>query len=71
MYLGNHPSGYTSFRYYITDVPLNFGDNSDNVLAVYVDPLQDEGWWYEGIITIISLLYDCSNNVYHFFLFCV
>jgi len=47
VYLGNHQSGYTSFRWYIDQVPLNF-DGTDNVLAVRVDPTHNEGWWYEG-----------------------
>eukprot|EP01084_Bolivina_argentea_P180807 312361_1 len=50
VYLGNHMSGYTSFRYYIDQVkPLYFTDRTkQNVLAVRVDPTHDEGWWYEG-----------------------
>jgi beta-galactosidase len=43
--LGEHPSGYTSFRYDITRL-ARFGGR--NVLAVRVDPRQHEGWWYEG-----------------------
>ena len=35
-YLGNHASGYTSFRWYIDQMPLNYG-GGDNVLAVRVD----------------------------------
>ena len=27
---------------------LNFGDNSDNVIAIFTDPSHYEGWWYEG-----------------------
>ena len=50
IYLGNHASGYTSFRWYISNInPLYFqSDNKENVLAVRVDPSSDEGWWYEG-----------------------
>jgi len=44
-FLGSHPSGYTSFYYYISDV-VEFG--GDNVLAVRVDSTTNEGWWYEG-----------------------
>ena len=44
-YLGRHHSGYTSFRYDISQA-ANFGD--ENVLAVYVDARRFEGWWYEG-----------------------
>ena len=47
VFLGNHQSGYTSFRYDITNVPgVVYGD--DNVLAVHVDATHSEGWWYEG-----------------------
>jgi beta-galactosidase len=45
--LGNHPSGYTSYRYYISNVTtLNYG--SDNVLVVRCDATKPEGWWYDG-----------------------
>jgi beta-galactosidase len=43
--LGTHASGYTSFRYDVTDV-LNYGQS--NKLAVRVDASEFEGWWYEG-----------------------
>jgi beta-galactosidase len=43
--LGAHASGYTSFRYDISDV-AEYG--VDNVIAVLVDATQTEGWWYEG-----------------------
>jgi len=43
--LGEHPCGYTSFRYDISQA-AHYG--SKNVLAVLVDPTQFEGWWYEG-----------------------
>lgn len=43
--LGNHPSGYTSFRY---DISRTAWYGGRNVLAVRVDPRQREGWWYEG-----------------------
>ena len=43
--LGRHRSGYTSFRYDITDA-VDF--DGENVLAVHVDPTHFEGWWYEG-----------------------
>jgi beta-galactosidase len=43
--LGTHPSGYIGVRYDLTKA-LNYGGK--NVLAVYVDPRQYEGWWYEG-----------------------
>eukprot|EP01084_Bolivina_argentea_P139862 245989_1 len=49
-YLGNHQSGYTSFRWYIdgNKTNLSFDSTTDNILAVKVDPTQNEGWWYEG-----------------------
>ena len=43
--LGRHRSGYTSFRYYITEA-AHYGGT--NVLAVRVDARGHEGWWYEG-----------------------
>ena len=43
--LGEHPGGYTGFRYDIRKA-AHFG--GPNVLAVFVDPRQSEGWWYEG-----------------------
>jgi beta-galactosidase len=43
--LGNHPSGYTGFRYDLSRW-AHFG--GPNVLAVRVDPRRPEGWWYEG-----------------------
>ena len=43
--LGEHKSGYTSFRYDITQA-ANF--KGENVLAVRINPKQFEGWWYEG-----------------------
>ena len=43
--LGQHTSGYTSFRYDISKA-ANFGGK--NVLAVHVDPRRFEGWFYEG-----------------------
>ena len=44
-YLGREPSGYSGFRYDITDC-LNYGGN--NVIAVRVDATMEEGWFYEG-----------------------
>ncbi len=43
--LGRHQSGYTSFRYDITDV-ANY--NGRNVVTVRADASSYEGWWYEG-----------------------
>jgi len=44
-YLGRQPSGYTGFRYDLTDY-LNYG--GENVIAVRVDATREEGWFYEG-----------------------
>ena len=44
-YLGRQPSGYTSFRYDLTDY-LNYG--GENVITVRVDATMEEGWYYEG-----------------------
>jgi beta-galactosidase len=44
-FVGHHESGYSSFRYDITDV-ANVG--GQNVVAVKVDASQFEGWFYEG-----------------------
>jgi beta-galactosidase len=43
--LGRHQSGYTSFRFDITDL-ANYG--GENVLVVRADASSWEGWWYEG-----------------------
>ena len=37
--------GYTSFEVDITDIAFF---NKKNVIAIYVDTSQHEGWWYEG-----------------------
>ena len=44
-FVGHHESGYSSFRYDITDL-ANVGGK--NVVAVKVDASQFEGWFYEG-----------------------
>jgi beta-galactosidase len=44
-FIGHHESGYSSFRYDITDVANPGGKN---VIAVKVDATQFEGWFYEG-----------------------
>ena len=44
-YLGRQPSGYTGFRYDLTDY-LNYG--GENVISVRVDATMEEGWFYEG-----------------------
>ena len=43
--LGNHKGGYTGFRYDINRAAHYGGPNT---LAVFVDPRNSEGWWYEG-----------------------
>ena len=43
--IGHHESGYTGFRYDITDL-VNVG--GPNTVAVRVDASQFEGWFYEG-----------------------
>src|SRR5215469_7708349 len=45
IYLGRHASGYTPFRYDVSDF-LNYGGK--NILVVRVDATLGEGWWYEG-----------------------
>ncbi len=44
-YLGENFSGYSPFRFDLTDF-VNFGDK--NVLTVRVDATLGEGWFYEG-----------------------
>ena len=44
-YLGREASGYSPFRYDISDY-LNYGGT--NVIAVRVDATLEEGWFYEG-----------------------
>jgi beta-galactosidase len=43
--MGNVASGYSSFRYDISDV-ANYG--GANLIAVRLDAAGFEGWWYEG-----------------------
>jgi beta-galactosidase len=45
--VGDHLSGYASFRYDITEL-LRFGDEGENVILVRCDTTNGEGWWYEG-----------------------
>jgi beta-galactosidase len=42
--LGHHRSGYTSFRFDVSDLAI---PGKTNVLTVRTDPVF-EGWWYEG-----------------------
>ncbi|SPE51738.1 Beta-galactosidase (fragment) [Verrucomicrobia bacterium] len=44
-FLGRHVSGFTSFRYDVTEVAK---PGTNNELVVRVDPRRFEGWWYEG-----------------------
>ncbi len=44
-FVGHHESGYSGFRYDITDVAEPGGRN---VVAVRVDASESEGWFYEG-----------------------
>lgn len=44
-YLGRQTSGYTASRYDLTDY-LKYG--GENVVAVRVDAMMEEGWFYEG-----------------------
>jgi beta-galactosidase len=44
-FVGHHESGYSGFRYDITDVARCGGSN---VVSVRVDASQPEGWFYEG-----------------------
>ena len=43
--VGHHESGYSSFRYDISDV-VNYGGK--NIISVKVDASEFEGWFYEG-----------------------
>lgn len=44
-FLGRHASGYTSFRYDVSELAK---PGVANQLVVRVDPTDFEGWWYEG-----------------------
>jgi beta-galactosidase len=44
-FLGRHASGYTSFRYDVSEVAK---PGTNNLLVARVDPRDFEGWWYEG-----------------------
>lgn len=44
-FIDQHASGYTAFRFDITNA-IHFG--ARNTIAVFVDPRWFEGWWYEG-----------------------
>ena len=69
-YLGNHPSGYTSFARDLTPY-VEFGQ--ENTLSVRVDPRVHEGWWYSGRRDLSARLADgdrpaacrALGDVYH------
>lgn len=44
-YLGTNQSGYLGFEYDVTDY-VNYG--GENTIAVRVDAMMEEGWFYEG-----------------------
>ena len=44
-YLGTNPSGYLGFEYDVTDY-IKYGE--ENTIAVRVDVMMEEGWFYEG-----------------------
>ena len=44
-YVGKYVSGYTHFFYDITDF---LRENEENTIAIRVDAMGREGWWYEG-----------------------
>ncbi|MGF2054716.1 sugar-binding domain-containing protein [Vagococcus fluvialis] len=47
-FLGHNNSGYTSFKFDITEM-VRYGDEGINALLVRVDTTTgSEGWWYEG-----------------------
>lgn len=57
IFLGNHSSGYTSFRYYLDSKKhkLEYGTNSDNVLAVFVDATTEEGWYIQLFFLLLHI----------------
>jgi hypothetical protein len=60
-FVGNHPSGYTSFYYDLAPY-LNYGGM--NVLAIEVDARSDEGWWYEGGGIYRHVWLTVADNLY-------
>lgn len=47
--LGNHDSGYTSYRYFIGIGGSNATEyGSENLLAVFIDATHPDSWWYDG-----------------------
>ena len=72
-YLGNHQSGYTSFRWYIDQYTLNYG-GGDNVLAVRVDvcitcfiyisyrTYQTCFLWFSDAYTYTNIIFDYNGT---------
>ncbi len=60
-FVGNHPGGYDSFYYDITDF-INTED--ENVLSVRVDASGREGWWYEGGGIYRGVWLELKEDVY-------
>ncbi|MEE0969087.1 MAG: glycoside hydrolase family 2 TIM barrel-domain containing protein [Clostridia bacterium] len=59
--MGHNFCGYNSFEVDITDV-ARFGEK--NVLAVYVETNEHEGWWYEGG-GIYRHVWLCKTDLVH------
>lgn len=52
-FAGTHQSAYTSWHMPLGagsgfNGTLSYGDGATNVMAVYVDATEPEGWWYDG-----------------------
>lgn len=60
-FIGHHESGYTSFYYDITDF-INIG--GENLLAVRVNSIGREGWWYEGGGIYRHVWLEITNSVH-------
>ena len=46
--LGAHENGYTSFWHRLDTAGARFGDDAENVLAVYANGAPGTGYWYAG-----------------------
>ena len=60
-YLGTQPGGYVTFFMDITKA-ANYG--ADNTLVVRVEPLDREGWWYEGCGIYRQVYYNATSPVH-------
>ena len=60
-WLGRHTSGYVGFRHDLAPY-VHYG--SKNVIAVFVDPRQSEGWWYEGAGIYRHVWLNLTNPVH-------